>query len=240
MYTLLEPRPLHPFHIKFCIMKKLLGLLVFSLASAVFLFAAFMAIPEKNNPEEVVVEKGLKVGDTAPDFRLRNIDGRMVTLADMVDGQNNPAKGYIVTFTCNTCPFSVMYEDRLIELHNKYAPKGWPVVAIQPNDPSVKPGDSMEEMKIRATEKGFPFVYLFDDGQKVYPQYGATRTPHIFLLDNSRKVRYIGAIDDNAQDAESAKKRYVEEAIAAIEAGKEPDPDFTKAVGCTIKAKDQK
>ena len=128
-----------------------------------------------------------------------------------------------------------MYEDRLIDLHNRYAAKGWPVIAINPNDPAAKAGDSYQEMIVRAEEKGFDFPYLFDDGQKVYPQYGATRTPHVFLLDNTRKVRYIGAIDDSAQDAESVTETYLEDAIAAVEAGKEPNPSFTKAIGCSIK-----
>ncbi len=213
-------------------MKKLLGLLVLLAVGAAFVF-----VPKNEKTNTASTEDGLKVGDIAPDFKLRNIDGRMISLADLKDANGGPAKGYIVTFTCNTCPYAVMYEDRIIDLHNKYAPKGWPVVAIQPNDPSIKAGDSMEEMKIRAREKGFPFVYLFDDGQKVYPQYGATRTPHIFLLDSTKKVRYIGAIDNNPQDAEAVTKRYVEEAIAAVEAGKEPDPSLTKAIGCGIKAK---
>lgn len=206
------------------------------LALAVFGFA-FIYSPETDKRTVENPVDGVKVGDTAPDFKLRNIDGRMISLADMKGTNGTPAKGYIVTFTCNTCPYAVMYEDRLIELHNKYAPKGWPVVAIQPNDPDLKPGDSMEEMKIRAKEKGFPFVYLFDDGQKVFPQYGATRTPHIFLLDSAKKVHYIGAIDNNPQDAEAVTERYVENAISAVEAGKEPNPSFTKAIGCSIKAK---
>lgn len=174
----------------------------------------------------------LKIGDTAPDFNLKGVDGKMISLADMTD-----AKGYIVTFTCNHCPYSVMYEDRLIELHNKMAAKGYPVVAINPNDPAAEPKDSFDGMVKRAEEKAFPFAYLFDDGQKIYPQYGASRTPHIFLLDKDRKVRYIGAIDDSARNADKVSKRYVEMAIEALEKGEEPTPNFTKAIGCSIKTK---
>ena len=181
--------------------------------------------------------EGVAVGDVAPDFNLRNVDGKMVSLSSITNEDGSTPKGYIVTFTCNTCPYAVMYEDRLIALHHKYAPQGYPVIAINPNDPDVKPDDSFDAMKVRAQEKAFPFVYLFDDGQSVYPQYGATTTPHIFLLDNTRKVRYIGAIDNNPQDADAVTKRYLEDAIAAVEAGKDPDPNFTKAVGCSIKAK---
>jgi len=174
----------------------------------------------------------LKVGDTAPDFKLKGIDNKIMSLADVED-----ANGYIVTFTCNTCPYAVMYEDRLIDLHIKMAAKGYPVIAINPNDPEVKEGDSFDAMVTRSKEKSFPFAYLFDDGQKVYPQYGATKTPHVFLLDADRKVRYIGSIDDSPNDPEAVTKKYVEMAVEAIENGKEPTPDYTKAIGCSIKKK---
>ena len=92
-------------------------------------------------------------------------------------------------------------------------------------------------MQARASEKSFPFAYLMDEGQKIYPQYGATRTPHVFILDKNRVVQYIGAIDDNHSDPSAVKRRYVEDAVAALEAGREPEETFTRAVGCTIKAK---
>jgi len=194
--------------------------------------------PSKSDKKEdgkavtVAETDGYKIGDKATDFSLKNIDGKMVSLASMKD-----AKGYIITFTCNHCPYSVMYEDRLIDLHNEMAPKGYPVIAINPNDPDVQPKDSFDAMVERAKEKSFPFAYVFDDGQKVYPKYGATRTPHIFLVDKEMTVRYIGAIDDSARNADAAKLHYVKMAIEAIEAGKDPDPNFTKAIGCTIKKK---
>lgn len=190
------------------------------------LLAAFLVLAPTTGNE------GLQVGDTAPNFSLKNVDGTMVSLDDYPD-----AKGFIVTFTCNHCPYAVMYEDRLIALHEKYAPKGYPVIAINPNDPEVQPADSFEKMIERAEEKEFPFAYLFDEGQEIFPQYGATRTPHVFLLDKDHVVRYIGAIDDSANDPAAVSRRYVEEAIRAIEKGKEPDPTFTKAIGCSIKAK---
>ena len=177
-----------------------------------------------------LLHSGYHVGDTATDFNLKNIDGEMVSLADY-----NDAKGYIVTFTCNHCPYAVMYEDRLIDIHNKYAPKGYPVVAINPNDPAAQPDDSYKMMQKRAEEKGFPFAYLFDEGQKIYPVYGATKTPHVFLLDADRKVKYIGAIDDSPRDADAVEEKYLEDAIMAIEGGKNPDPSSTKAIGCSIK-----
>ena len=178
------------------------------------------------------IHKGYHIGDTATDFKLKNVDGNFVSLADYEN-----VKGYIVTFTCNHCPYAVMYEDRLIDIHNRYAAKGYPVVAINPNDPEVKPGDSFEAMQVRAEEKSFPFAYLMDEGQKVYPQFGATKTPHVYLLDADLKVRYIGAIDDNARDADEVEEKFLENAIAALEAGKNPDPATTKAIGCSIKTK---
>jgi peroxiredoxin len=90
---------------------------------------------------------------------------------------------------------------------------------------------------VRAKEKKFSFPYLFDEGQKIYPQYGATKTPHVFLLDKNRVVKYIGAIDDNVEDAKAVKEHYLENAIAALEKGQEPNPSTTKAIGCSIKVK---
>src|SRR5690606_12495476 len=126
------------------------------------------------------------------------------------------AKGYIVIFSCNTCPYVVAYEDRMIDLHNKYSKKGFPVIAINPNDPSISPGDSYKEMQVRAREKKFPFAYVFDEKQEVFRQYGATRTPHVYLLEKTAEgnvVRYIGAIDDNFKDASAVKEKFVENAV---------------------------
>ena len=178
------------------------------------------------------VGEGLNVGDTAPDFKLKNIDGQMMSLSSIDD-----VNGYIVVFTCNTCPFSVKYEDRIIEANKKYAPMGYPVVAINPNDANRRPGDSFAEMKVRAKDKGFDFPYLHDTTQEVAIAYGATHTPHVYLLDKDRKVQYIGAIDNNANDAADADEFYLSDAVSALKAGKKPSPDFTKALGCTIKWK---
>jgi len=177
--------------------------------------------------------QGYKVGDKAIDFKLKNIDDKYVSLADYPQ-----AKGFIVIFTCNHCPFAVAYEDRIVELDKKFKSKGYPVIAINPNDPVQVPADGFDEMKQRAREKGFTFPYLFDDGQEVYPVYGETRTPHVYLLkreNNALSVAYIGAIDDNSQDAGAVKEKYLENAVNALLAGEKPQPDFTKAIGCTIK-----
>lgn len=180
----------------------------------------------------VTAQTGFKVGDTASDFNLKGVDDKMYSLADMED-----VKGYIVTFTCNHCPYAVMYEDRLVALQNEFGPKGYNIIAINPNDPDVNPEDSFDKMKVRAEEKSFNFPYLFDDGQTVYPKYGATKTPHVFLLDKNLVVKYIGAIDDNPRNSDEVEERYLANAINALEMGKDPDPSLTKAIGCSIKKK---
>ncbi|WP_210488291.1 thioredoxin family protein [Rufibacter aurantiacus] len=176
---------------------------------------------------------GYQVGDSASDFKLKNVNGQMVSLRDQKE-----AKGFIVTFTCNTCPYAKLYEDRLIQLHKKYAAKGYPVIAINPNDVKVSPDDSYAQMQKRANDKKFPFVYLYDETQEVAKRYGATRTPHVYILTKSGqdlKVSYIGAIDDNSGDPEKVQKRYVEAAVDNLLSGKAVTQTSTKAIGCTIK-----
>jgi Peroxiredoxin len=178
---------------------------------------------------------GYKPKDVASDFRLRDVSGEMVSLSDYSD-----AKGFIVIFTCNHCPYSVAYEDRIMELHDRYEVQGFPVVAINPNDGIAYPEDSYENMKKRAKEKGFRFRYLHDESQKVAKMYGAKRTPHVFILrkvGNKLRVEYIGAIDDNPDAQGDIRHKYVEEAMNRILRGEEPDPNLTKAIGCTIKWK---
>lgn len=178
-------------------------------------------------------DKGYEVGDVATDFSLENIDGKMVSLSDFKD-----AKGFIVVFTCNTCPYAVAYEDRVEALNKKYASKGYPVIAIMPNNTDVKPGDNMKAMKARAMAKGFTFPYLMDKGQKIYPQYGATKTPHIYILEKTKKgnlVKYIGAIDDNYQDETAVKEKYVEDAVDTLLKGGDIKVKETRAIGCSIK-----
>jgi peroxiredoxin len=174
--------------------------------------------------------KGYSVGDVADDFTLKNVTGEYVSLSDYQD-----VKGVIVVFTCNHCPFAQLYEQRIIDLHKTYAPKGYPVVAINPNSPIVMPEDSFEKMQERAKSKNYPFAYLFDEHQTVYPKFGATRTPHVFLLDETRAVRYIGSIDNNAEAPGPTTQRYLENAIDALMRGESPSPASTKSVGCTIK-----
>lgn len=178
---------------------------------------------------------GYQVGDSVTDFNLKNIDGKNVSLAGL---KNN--KGAIVIFTCNHCPFSVAYEDRIIALNKKYESKGFPVVAINPNDPVKVPEDSYSNMKERAKEKNFTFPYLHDATQEIARSFGAARTPHVFVLTrdgSAYKVAYIGAIDNNTDDPQAATQKYVESAVDELLAGKPVTTSFTKAIGCTIKWK---
>lgn len=179
----------------------------------------------------VKTDKGYKVGDTIEDFSLKNVDGDKISLKDYDD-----AKGFIIIFTCNTCPYSVANEDRIIALQDKYEELGYPVIAINPNDPKAQPGDSFEKMKVRAEEKGFNFPYLFDEGQKVYPKFGASKTPHVYIVSKpAMKVEYIGAIDDSSRDASAVKVKYVETVVDELLAGKTPSITETRAIGCSIK-----
>ncbi|SNR80376.1 thioredoxin family protein [Lutibacter flavus] len=205
-------------------MKKLQLILLLFTATLIFAFTT-----------NTIVGEGYKVGDIATDFSLKNIDDSMVSMADFKD-----AKGFIVIFTCNTCPYSIAYEDRIIALDKKYKNLGYPVIAINPNDPEAQKGDSFDLMKVRAKEKGFTFPYLLDVGQKIYPQYGATKTPHVFILQKESdglRVKYIGAIDDSSRNADAVKTKYTENAVDALLAGKTINETTTKAIGCSIKVK---
>ena len=180
-----------------------------------------------------IIEYGYKVGDKAIDFKLKNVDGNYISMSDNPD--NN---GYIIVFTCNTCPWARGYEQRIINLHKKYVPEGFPVIAIQPNDPEVQPGDSFEEMQKRAEEYDYPYPYVIDAGQDITIAYGATKTPHVYLLERVGSdyfVRYIGGIDNSPRDGLLATEKYVETAIDQLLAGEEVETTVTKAIGCSIK-----
>jgi peroxiredoxin len=197
--------------------------------STIVMFAIALMLSAYQNPEK----KGYVIGDIAMDFKLENIDGKMVSMADY-----KAAKGFIVIFTCNHCPFSVAYEDRIIELQKKMSVKGYPVIAINPNDPERQPEDSYKNMQKRAKQKKFNFPYLLDNTQEVAKTYGATRTPHVFILQkesNDLKVVYIGAIDDNFEEPQNVKQKFVESAVNDLLNNEPVANATTKAIGCTIK-----
>jgi peroxiredoxin len=179
---------------------------------------------------------GYQVGDMVTDFKLKSTEGKFVALSDYKD-----ARGIILIFDCNTCPYSKAYNERIIDLNKKYASLGFPVIAINSNAPEKSPGDSFEEMVSYAKKKNYSFPYLFDESQSIAKAFGASNTPHVFVLNrvgSEFKVAYIGAIDNNVKDASAADKKYVEEAVDAILKGKEIPTNKTKAIGCTIKWRD--
>ncbi len=179
--------------------------------------------------------QGYNVGDAVADFKLKNIDGKMLSMAD-----NKEAKGYVIIFSCNHCPYVVKYEDRMVALNSVTAPAGYPVIAINSNDAVAYPDDSYEAMKVRAEEKGFNFPYLLDESQAIASAFGAQRTPHVYVVQKmggKMVVKYIGAIDDNVDQPDAVKVKYVEDAISALNAGKPVPVANTKAIGCGIKWK---
>ena len=176
-----------------------------------------------------------RAGDIASDFSLKNIEGKMISMS-----QYNDADGFIIAFWCNTCPVVKKYDQRLQELHAKYNPEGYPVIAINSNDPAVSPGDSWKKMQETAAVKNYAFEYLFDETQETARKYGATNTPHIYILawkDGKLVVEYVGAIDNNADDPAAADKKYAEEALNSLIRGEEVAVVGTRAIGCTIKWK---
>ncbi len=207
---------------------------VISLIAVVIIGTATTLFFNQENVEAATT--GYEVGSIVPDFKLKNTDGATFALSNYKD-----KKGVIVVFTCNHCPFAKAYEDRIIDLDKKFAASGFPVVAINPSDASSYDDDSFEKMVVHAKEKNYTFPYLSDETQAVAKAFGATRTPHLFILKNEGgkfMVQYIGTIDDNAQDPASVTKRYVEDAIGNLLAGKPVVTTQTKAVGCSIKWKD--
>jgi peroxiredoxin len=176
---------------------------------------------------------GYAIGDEAVSINLMNVDGTMVSYDSFPD-----ALGFIVIFTCNTCPYSVASEDRIIALDQEFKDKGYPVIAINPNNPDLQPADSFELMQKKAADKGFTFPYLYDESRTVYAQYGAKKTPHVYLLqkeNGKRIVKYIGAIDDNVRNGSAVKDRFLANAVYELLEGKEVSVKETKAIGCSVK-----
>jgi len=177
----------------------------------------------------------LQAGQAAPDFKLKNVDNKEVSFSNYPD-----AKGFIVVFTCNTCPYAIGYEQRIIDLDKKFKPQGYPVIAINPNDPEASKADTFDKMQALAKEKKYTFPYLFDQGQLVTDQYGAKRTPHLFIVSKTEKgtiVEYTGAIDNDPEGNNKERIKYVEDVIASLKNNQKPTLTVTKEIGCTIKRK---
>jgi thiol-disulfide isomerase/thioredoxin len=181
---------------------------------------------------ETVAVGALELGAAMPsrDVKMRNVGGESVTLAEAAG-----AKGTLVIFSCNHCPYVKAWEERIAALGNEYRRKGIGVVAVNSNDAAEYPDDDYPAMQQRARERGFEFLYVVDATSNVARAFGATRTPEAFLFDAAGTLVYHGAIDDNAQDAAKVEKRFLKDALDALLAGREVAVKETKALGCSIK-----
>ena len=185
----------------------------------------------------------LQIGDPAPDFELPGVDGRNHPLSEFAD-----SKVLMVVFTCNHCPTAQAYESRIIQLDSEYKDRGVALVAISPNDPLAVRldelgytdlGDSLEEMKIRAEQRGFQFPYLYDgENQQVSAAYGVLATPHVFIFDQDRKLRYQGRIDDS--EVKTVKSHDARNALDALLAGQPVPVEKTRVFGCSTKWSDKR
>ena len=172
----------------------------------------------------------LPLGANAPDFDLPGVDGRSCSPGSFAD-----ARLLLVVFWCNHCPYVIGTEEKLIRLALDYATQGVRVVAINSNSTENHPDDSLEHMVQRAREKNYPFAYLRDETQAVARGYGALRTPHFYLFDQERKLRYTGRMDDNPKFPEKVTTRELVDAIDAVLGGRQPDPAVTNPIGCNVK-----
>ncbi len=176
----------------------------------------------------------LQIGEQAPDFSLPGVDGQKHSLSEFSD-----APAVVVAFTCNHCPYVVGSEDRLNAFHAEYAPKGAALVAINSNETDNHPTDSFDHMVTRTKEKGFEFPYLRDESQEVARAYGALKTPHFFVFDADRKLRYTGRMDDNPRNPGQETTHELRDAVDAVLEGKTPPVEVTNPIGCNVKWKNQ-
>ena len=212
------------------IMKK-----IYILSSVAVLLMGLAVVFAFKNESTIIIDKGYGIGDVVADFKLKSTSGGVTSMAE-----NRSAKGYIIVFTCNHCPFSKAYESRIMALDKKYALQGYPVLAINPNDPTAYEEDSFENMQAVAKSKGYTFEYLQDESQNVARAFGAARTPSAYVIKREGDkfiMQYIGGIDDNTQDANGVTKRYVEDAVNSLLVGKPVVVNITKSVGCAVKWK---
>ena len=174
----------------------------------------------------------LQIGQRAPDFELPGVDGKNYSLASFKD-----ARLLVVVFSCNHCPYVIGCEDRMNKFHADYAPRGVVMIAINSNETEGHPTDSFEHMQQRAREKNFKFVYVRDDTQEIAQAYGALRTPHWYVFDQDRKLRYTGRMDDNPRTAGAEKTHELRDAVDALLSGKSPPVELTNPIGCNVKWK---
>lgn len=172
----------------------------------------------------------LQLGASAPDFDLPGVDGKRYSLASF-----KGSKLLVVVFSCNHCPYVIGSEDRMIQFDRDVSPRGVAMVAINSNETEGHPTDSFEHMVQHAKEKGLPWAYVRDESQDVAKAYGALRTPHFYVFDADRKLRYTGRMDDNPRDAKLARTHELRDAVEALLAGRKPPAELTNPIGCNVK-----
>jgi peroxiredoxin len=176
----------------------------------------------------------LALGATAPlaSAKLKSPDGKTTSIAEA-----KGAKGTLVVFTCNHCPYAMAWEERLVELGNTYGKKGVGVLLVNSNDPSIAEHDTVDKIQARAKERKMQFPYVVDEGSAVARAFGASVTPEAFLFDKGGKLVYHGTVDDNHSEPAKVQKRYLKDALEAVSNGKAPAVGETKSMGCGIKFK---
>jgi peroxiredoxin len=173
-----------------------------------------------------------QIGQQAPDFDLPGVDGKDYLLASFKD-----AKLLVIVFSCNHCPYVVGSEDRMKKFHADYSPRGVAMLAINSNATEGHPTDSFEHMQARAKERGFKFAYVRDDTQEIARAYGALRTPHWYVFDQDRKLRYTGRMDDNPRTPGAETTHELRDAVDALLGGKKPPIELSNPIGCNVKWK---
>lgn len=196
------------------------------------LAAALVLVAGAGIAGEMAGKAALEIGAKAPaaEVKMKGVDGKEVSIKDVMG-----AKGTLVVFTCNACPYAKGWETRIVDLGNSYAAKGIGMIAINANDPKVVADDGYDQMVTRAKERGMKYPYVMDATSEVAKAFGAARTPEAFLFDAQGKLVYHGAVDDNVESAEKVSKTYLKDALDSVVAGKEVSVKETKAVGCGIK-----
>jgi peroxiredoxin len=231
------------------IMKNYMKAILLSVLIVVFVTGSIMASSSKSSSSESKKESGshaknemgsdakhkmgVELGDKFPkgDVQMKNTDGKMLSISEVARGN----KGTLVVFSCNHCPYVVLWEDRIKEIGNMYQEKGIGVIVINSNDPATFPGDDFKSMQARAKEKGFKFPYVVDATSEVAQAFGAKKTPEVYLFNDKNKLVYHGAIDDNSKDAKMVDNHYLKDALNAVLAGVDVNVAGSKAIGCTIK-----
>ena len=174
----------------------------------------------------------LELGQTPPDFNLPGIDGKNYSPASF-----NDAKLLVIVFSCNHCPYVTGSEERMIKFYNDYKSRGVAMIAINSNETENHPTDSFDHMKTHAAELKLPWPYVRDDSQEIALKYGALRTPHYYVFDEQRKLRYTGRMDDNPRNPGKETTRELRDAVDALLAGKKPPIEVTNPIGCNVKWK---